>query len=138
MELSAGPVPVPTPETAEFWAGAAAGELRIPKCLDCGELYFYPRPFCPRCQSANVIWTPVSGHATLASYVINYRPTPEFERPDGQIIALVDLAEGPRLMTTIVGVPPEPEMLTLGMPLIAQFEPRGDLFLPVFAPREDT
>jgi uncharacterized OB-fold protein len=135
--MSAGPIPASTPETAPYWEGTAVGELRIQKCVSCQEFYFYPRPFCPRCLSPDVVWTRVSGHATLASYVINYRPLPQFETEDPQIIALVNLAEGPRLMTNLVGIPPDPDLLTLGMPLIVQFEARGDMWLPVFAPRED-
>jgi Rubredoxin-like zinc ribbon domain (DUF35_N) len=47
--VSAKPVPVPTPETQPFWDGCAAGELRIQRCVDCRQPYFYPRPVCPAC-----------------------------------------------------------------------------------------
>jgi uncharacterized protein len=134
--MTTGPIPVATPETAPFWEGTAAGELRIQKCVDCQQFYFYPRPFCPKCLSDNVVWERVSGRATLASYVINYRPMPQFESNDPQIIALVNLEEGPRLMTNIVGIAPEPDLLTLDMPLLVQFQPRGDMWLPVFTPEE--
>ncbi|EPR12435.1 DNA-binding protein [Sphingobium indicum IP26] len=132
--MSIGPIPEPTPETAPFWQGAAEGELRIQRCVRCGSFYFYPRPFCPKCNSDEVEWKPVSGRARLASYIINYRPSPEFESKDPQIIALVTLEEGPRLCTNIVGVEPEPDNLPLGMELQVAFEPRGDQFLPVFKP----
>jgi len=121
-------------ETAPFWEAAAAGELRIQKCLDCDRFYFYPRPCCPRCFSDRVEWQTVSGKATLSSYIINYRPIPSFKSSDPQIIALVTLAEGPRMCTNIVGVPPDPEKLRLGMDLTVNFEPRGEQFLPVFTP----
>jgi uncharacterized protein len=135
--MSAGPVPKPTPETAPFWEGTAAGELRIQKCLDCAQFFFYPRPYCPRCTSDAVEWQTVSGDATLSSYIINYRPMPVFESDDPQIIALVTLAEGPRLCTNIVGVEPDPAQLLLGMDLRVQFEPRGDQHLPVFIPAKE-
>src|SRR3546814_9026545 len=89
--MSIGPIPEPTPETAPFWQGAAEGELRIQRCVRCESFYFYPRPFCPKCNSDEVEWKPVSGRARLASYIINYRPSPEFESKDPQIIALVTL-----------------------------------------------
>jgi uncharacterized OB-fold protein len=130
--MSAGPSPRPTPETLPFWEGTAAGELRIQKCLECTRFYFYPRPFCPQCWSDRVEWQPVSGQATLVSYIINHRPIPAFASTEPQIIALVSLAEGPRLCTNVVGVEPDPEKLVLGMALAVKFEPRGEVYLPVF------
>ncbi|MCL2516213.1 MAG: OB-fold domain-containing protein [Microbacteriaceae bacterium] len=134
--MTDGPVPRPTPETLPFWEGTAAGELRIQRCTPCDEFYFYPRPFCPKCLSSDVAWEKVSGNATLASYNINYRPGPAFSSQDPLVIALVELDEGPRMMTNIVGVPAEPEALPLGMRLTVGFQPRGDQFLPVFSPAE--
>ena len=79
-------------------------------------------------------WFAASGDATLYSYVINHRPAPGFEADGPYAIAVVQLAEGPRLMTNIVGVPPTPEALVLDMPLRVTFEQRGPISLPVFAP----
>lgn len=134
--MSKGPVPKPTPETLPFWEGTAAGELRIQRCNTCERFYFYPRPFCPHCNSDDVEWRVTSGHGTLASYIINYRPMPFFELEGPQIIALVELDEGVRMMSNLVGVEPVPEKLVLGMRLTVSFDPRGDQFLPVFAPAE--
>ena len=99
------PVPVPTPETQPFWDGCAAGELRIQRCTDCSTAFFYPRPVCPACGSVNVEWFTASGRATLYSYVINHRPAPGFEDDGPYAIAVVQLAEGPRMMTSLIGVP---------------------------------
>lgn len=135
--MSKGLIPKPTPETAPFWDGTSAGQLRLQKCADCAKFFFYPRPYCPECFSDNVDWQVVSGKATLASYIINYRPLPVFETEDPQIIALVTLVEGPRLCTNIVGVEPDPDKLPIGLELSVQFEPRGEVFLPVFAPTKE-
>jgi uncharacterized OB-fold protein len=89
---------------------------------------------CPACGSRNVEWFTASGRATLYSYVINHRPAPGFEDDAPYAIAVVELAEGPRMMTSIVGVPATPEALELDMPLQVRFEPRGDVSLPVFGP----
>ncbi|WP_326914730.1 Zn-ribbon domain-containing OB-fold protein [Sphingopyxis chilensis] len=132
--MSIGPIPEPTPETLAFWQGTAAGELRIQRCRACENFYFYPRPFCPKCNSDEVEWQPVSGKAQLASYIINYRPYEDFQTEEPQIIALVTLAEGPRMCTNIVGVAPDPDQLPLGLALQVAFEPRGEQFLPVFKP----
>jgi len=132
--ISGKPVPVPTPETQPFWDGCAAGELRIQRCLDCTKAFFYPRPVCPACGSVNVEWFTASGRATLYSYVINHRPAPSFGDDGPYAIAVVQLAEGPRMMTNLKGVASTPEDLTLDMPLRVTFEQRGDIYLPMFTP----
>lgn len=128
----AKPMPMPTPTTAQYWAGAADGELRIQFCHRCQLHYFYPRPTCPHCGSADVSWAVACGRARLHTYLINHRPAPGFPAP--YAIAIVELAEGPRLMTNIVGIPNTPEHLRLDMMLRVVFEPRGDQWVPVFTP----
>ena len=135
--MAGKPVPVPTPETRPYWDGCAAGELRIQRCVDCREPYFYPRDICPACGSGSVEWFTASGRATLYSYIINHRPAPGFEDEAPYAIAVVQLAEGPRMMTSIRGVPATPEALVLDMPLRVAFEQRGDIWLPVFAPDQE-
>jgi uncharacterized OB-fold protein len=131
--MAGGTVPVPTPETEPFWAGTLAGELRIQHCNNCGKFYFYPRPFCRYCQSRDVEWRAVSGAGRLVSYVINYRPLPPADPAEPQVIALIELDEGPRMLSNIVGVTPEPENLPLDARVRVQFEPRGEQALPVFS-----
>lgn len=135
QEPSAPPpkaAPKPTPETQPFWDGCAEGELRLQRCRPCEAHYFPPRPFCPRCLSDDVVWEAVSGRGTLHTYVINHRAAPGFEPP--YAIAVVQLDEGPQMMSNIVGVDQTPEALQLDMPLRVTFEPRGDIRLPVFEP----
>jgi len=126
------PAPEPTPETQPFWDGTAAGELRLQRCRDCGTAYFYPRPLCPSCGSSTVDWFTASGRGTLYSYTINHRPAPGFEPP--YAIAVVELAEGPRMLANIVGIENTPENLVLDMELRVTFEERGDVMLPQFTP----
>lgn len=129
------PVPTPTPETEEYWEGAVRGELRIQRCLDCARAYFYPRPACPRCGGDRTEWFTASGRAHLDSYVISARPGPGFDTP--YVIATVVLAEGPRLLTNIIGVDPVPEQLELDMPLTVTFEERDGTAIPVFEPAKE-
>jgi uncharacterized OB-fold protein len=124
---------MPTPETQHYWDGAAAGELRLQRCGDCANVYFPPRPFCPACASRNVAVFAASGKATLYSYLIHHRSVPGFTPP--YAIAVVQLAEGPRLMTSIVECPQTPEALQLDMPLQVAFQKLDDeITLPVFQP----
>jgi uncharacterized OB-fold protein len=127
------PKPVPTPETKHFWEGARAGELRLQRCRRCDKAYFPPRPFCPVCASGDTEVFRASGRATLYSYVIHHRPMPGFEPP--YAIAVVTLAEGPRMMTNLVDVAQTPEALELDMPLEVTFQKLDDeIHLPVFRP----
>ncbi len=127
------PLPKPTPETQHFWEGAKAGELRLQSCGDCKHTYFPPRPFCPKCASRNVAVKKASGKAKLHSYVIHHRPAPGFDPP--YAIAVVELAEGPRMMTNISGCPQTPEALQLDMDLEVTFEKQSDtISLPFFKP----
>lgn len=128
------PAPSPTPETQPFWDGCAAGELRLQRCKPCDAAYFPPRPFCPRCGSDAVEWVRASGRARLYSYVINHRPAPGFADDGPHAIAVVELEEGPRMMTNLVGVPNTPEDLVLDMPLRVTFERRGEVSVPLFQP----
>ena len=96
-----GPVPVPTPETQDFWDGAKRGELRLQRCDSCKNVIFPPRPFCPACASRSVSSFTASGRAKLYSYVINNRPPPGFG-PDPHAIAIVELDEGPRMMSNLI------------------------------------
>ena len=130
--MAGGTEPAPTPETENFWAGTLAGELRIQHCNDCGQYYFYPRPFCRYCQSRNVEWRVVSGTGRLVSYIINQRPLPPAAPDQPQVIALIELDEGPRMLSNIVGVEPAPENLPLDGRVRVEFEPRGGQALPVF------
>ncbi|MBS0562724.1 MAG: OB-fold domain-containing protein, partial [Proteobacteria bacterium] len=92
--------PLPTPETKHFWDGTREGELRLQRCDACAKTYFPPRPFCPACGHREVSIVKASGKATLYSYVIHHRKVPGFTPP--YAIAVVELEEGPRMMTNIV------------------------------------
>ncbi len=132
------PEPRPTPETQTFWDGCANGELRLQHCGACDRYYFPPRPFCTRCLSDEVEWRPVSGRGVLHTYLINHRAAPGFEEEAPYAIAVVELEEGPRMMSNIVGIENTPENLVLDMPLEVTFEERGSVMLPLFRPAAPT
>ena len=127
-------LPQPTPETQHFWDGCKAGELRLQRCTDCKDAYFPPRPFCPKCGSRSVEVFKAAGRGFLYSYVINHRPRPDLGT-EPHSIAVVQLDEGPRMMTNIVGCPQTPEALVLDMPLKVTFSKQSDdISLPFFEP----
>jgi uncharacterized OB-fold protein len=133
MPIPGRALPEPTPETQHFWDGTKLGELRLQRCDECARAYFPPRPFCPVCASRAVTVFAASGRGTLHSYVISHRPAPGFDPP--YAIAVVELEEGPRMMSNISGVPQTPEALQLDMPLEVEFEALSDeISLPLFRP----
>jgi len=128
-------LPDPTPETAPYWDGAKAHELRIQFCTDCQKHFFYPRIFCPTCLSDAVEWRTVSGKGTLLTYVLAARPAPGFENELPYAIAIVKLEEGPHLMTNIVNTELTPANLPAGMAVEVVFEDINEkITLPKFQP----
>jgi len=131
--MSERQIPTVTPETAHFWEGTKAGELRLQRCTPHGHTYFPPRPFCPHCGTRDVSVFKASGRAKLYSYIINHMKAPGFSGPF--IVAVVELEEGPRMMSNILGVPQTHEAVELDMELEVTFEELSDeIALPQFKP----
>ncbi|MGH7895304.1 MAG: Zn-ribbon domain-containing OB-fold protein [Candidatus Binatia bacterium] len=128
-----GPIPVPSPETRPFWDAAKRHELRLPRCRACGALHYYPRGACPTCLSGDLAWEQVSGKATLHTFTIVHRGQKGFPVPTPYVLAVVALAEGPRMMTTLVDV--DPARVKIGMPVEVVFRDVSDtIALPLFRP----
>lgn len=121
-------------DTAFFWEGVRAGELRIQKCGDCGEVRHPPGPVCPSCRSVNRTYTPVSGTGEIYSYVVHHDPpVPGIETPF--VVAVVELPEGVRVVGNIVECPLE--KVGIGMPVRVTFrEVDDELILPMWVPEE--
>ena len=131
--MPARPVPVATPETAHYWEGTARGELLLQRCHGCATTYFPPQPCCPACAHDDIELVRASGRGSLYSYVVTQLAAPGFDAP--YVIGVVELEEGPRLLTNVIGVAPDPEVLVLDAPVEVVFEPVGDIALPMFRPR---
>ncbi len=107
------------PFDAGFWEGAERGELRVQRCGACGHHQLYGRPFCLACQSDDVAWTAAAGTGTLYSATEVHVPIGgDFDPP--YAVALVELAEGPRLLTWVEGEP------AVGDPVAIGFRERAD------------
>lgn len=118
-------MPTPLPETQAYWDAAAQGKLAIQRCGDCAQCYFPPAPVCPYCTSRNVAWEEMSGRATLFSYVITPSPWPLWETTGPMSVATIALAEGPRLLSTVVDCEQSPTTLVIDMPLTATWRKFG-------------
>ena len=127
-------LPLPDGETQPFWDAARERRLMIKRCNACGRAYFYPRPFCPKCWSDDVDWEEASGRATLYTWSIVYRnDLPPFGDRVPYVAAVVDLDEGPRMMTNVEGC--EFEDLSMGMALVVDYRVESDeITLPIFRP----
>jgi uncharacterized OB-fold protein len=138
MQQTDGPQPIavlrPAPTLTEdnrfFWEAAALGRLVAQRCLGCGRLHHPPRPMCPNCHGLEHDEVELSGRGQVYSYAVLHHPqNPKFVYP--VLAALVDLDEGIRLVTNIVGV--EPSDLRIGMPVRVTFAATtGDMSVPVF------
>ncbi|MCU1481253.1 MAG: hypothetical protein JWQ19_2039 [Subtercola sp.] len=121
-------------ESQPFWEAAQRGVFLIVRCDSCGKAHHYPRPFCPFCWSENVHWEEASGRATLYTYsVVFMNDLPPFDQNLPYIAAVVDLEEGPRVMTRLLHS--SVDDIAIGMPLVAEFAELTDqISAPFFRP----
>ena len=135
--MSPGPrfdLPIADPDTRPFWNAAREGKLLIKRCSGCGRAFFYPRPFCPRCWSESTVWEEASGRGTLYTWSTVYQnDLPPWGERVPYVAAIVDLEEGPRMMSNVVDC--DPDALRVGMPLRVAFrEETDEVTVPVFRP----
>lgn len=113
-----------------FWAGVAESKLLIQKCADCGTLRYPPGPSCSACESLSWMSHEVVGRGTLCGWIVSKHPT-QLDR-NARIVALIELEEGPRLISNIQGA--DLSDLDLGMPVELFFARVNDMVLPQFRP----
>ncbi|NGN66679.1 Zn-ribbon domain-containing OB-fold protein [Streptomyces sp. A7024] len=122
--------------TRPWWEAAAEGRLLIRRCRadGCGAAHHYPREFCPQCWSEDVVWEEASGVGSLYTWsVVHMNDLPPFGERVPYAAAVVELAEGPRMMTEVVDCAEAD--LRVGMPLRVTFrEGGGERRVPVFRP----
>jgi uncharacterized OB-fold protein len=130
------PLPKPDPVTKPYWDSVKAHAMQIQKCNDTDQYFFYPRGISPFTGSTNISWEEVSGRGEIYAFTI--LPTqrsawPGFEAP--YVVAMVELEEGPKLMTNIVNVEADPEHISVGMPVKVFYDDVTDeITLPKFEP----
>ena len=120
-------------DTAFFWEGAAAGELRVQRCAGCGALRHPPGPVCPQCRSMEWDHVVAAGRGEVASFVVHHHP-PVPGRDVPFVVAVVALPEGVRVVGDVLDVAPGD--VYVGMPVVVTFERvDDDLVLPQWRPR---
>lgn len=127
------PAPVPDAVTAPFWEGCARRELRVQACGACRFRWLPGSVVCPRCWSDAVEWVATAGEGTVVTFAVYHRSYhPAFQPLVPYVVAVVELAAGPRLVSNVVGV--APEHVRVGMPVRVEFQSAGDTALPLFRP----
>lgn len=126
------PCPEPNADSRPYWDAAREGRLVLRLCKSCGTRHFMPRHLCPSCWSDQLDWVDSNGEGTVHTFSVVYRaPTPDFGSITPYVIAMIDLDDGPRMFTNIVGE--GALQVAIGDRVLVVFEDRGDGFkLPQF------
>ena len=128
----------PLPEISEiarpFWDAVQLGELKIQQCADCHAWVFYPSLWCTHCYSSNLTWTRCTGLGEVYSFSVVHYPPYESHADVPYVLAIIELDEGPRMMTNVLNCPWR--SVRVGMPVRLTFEERhGGFKIPQFEPR---
>lgn len=129
------PVPVEDPDSAAFWAGCRNRQLLFQQCIKCNTVRYPARPFCANCQSAEFIMIESPGRGRLYSWIVVRHPVPKevYAGEVPYIVALIDMEEGVRIASNIVGC--KPEDVRANMELHVEFEQvTPEVTLPKFRP----
>ena len=125
------PQPLIDSDSQMYWEGLAQGELRIQRCDTCSRHVFYPRAICPHCFWDQLSWITATGKGTIYSYTVVHQAYGPYADEVPFVIAIVELEEGVRMMTRIVGAPRE--QVTIGAPVHVTFvTPSEGVTLPYF------
>ena len=119
------PLPVITEDSRPFWEGCKRGVFLLQQCETCQHYQFYPRLYCMQCGADGLRWQQASGRGVIYSYTfIHQNKSPEFINDTPYNVAIIQLEEGPRLMSNIVDV--APGELRIGLPVMVVFDPVSD------------
>lgn len=137
MDVAAGPHrPTVDTDSESWWQAIQDHRLVINACGACGRNSLYVRPFCPHCWSEDVTLSPASGRARLYTWSVIHQNAAPFDVRTPYVVAMVDLAEGPRLMTEIADCPIEDLRPDLELAIAFRDDDAG-FTVPVFRPVTD-
>ena len=133
-EAGTRPIPAPSPETQPFWDGCARGELLLQRCRRCGTVWHPPSSLCPGCLATDYEWSAASGKGMVYTYsVVHHAFRPVWEPLVPYIVAVIELAEGPHIVSNVVDA--AVDAVAVGMPVTVIFHPISEqVSLPLFRP----
>jgi uncharacterized OB-fold protein len=121
MDAVSKPRPRVTPDNRPFWDGCRQHRLLLPWCTACSVAFLPPSPVCPHCLGESIEWRAASGRATVSSFVVVHQKWfPAFDADIPYNVVQVELEEGPRLTSALVGV--QEADIRVGMPVTVVFE----------------
>jgi hypothetical protein len=128
------PLPRVDEESRGFWEALARHELYVQRCRDCGTVRFPPRALCPKDLSDDTEWMRASGNGTVYTFTVTHQNhAPGFREELPYVLAVVELDEGPRLMTNVVGC--APDAVRIGMRVVVDYaDVTPEITLPKFRP----
>jgi uncharacterized OB-fold protein len=128
------PIPVPSAEAQPYWDGLRDRKLLMPRCDACGKYWFPPSLLCPHCNATKWTWASTSGHGRIFSYVVYHRVYhPGFADEVPYAVAVIELDEGPRMISNVLGI--APDKLACDMRVEVVYQPITEtITLPKFKP----
>lgn len=123
------------PDTRRFWEATRDHELRFQRCSACGEIVFHPRAHCTRCLSGGLVWEHSRGEGVIYTFsVVRQSWHPFFRARAPYAVAWIDLDEGFRMMSNVVGVEDPARELSIGQRVVVEWEDHEQLAIPLFRP----
>lgn len=134
MTDQAKPLPTLSDDNRPFWQATKKNELRMQQCLDCRHIRYPINHVCPRCLSDKAEWKQLSGRGEVFSYIVFHQVYhPGFAKDVPYNVAMIQLEEGPRMISNVVGVPVD--QVKVGDKVEAVFDPvTEDITVPRFSP----
>jgi len=127
----------PSSVSKPFWKATENKQFMLKWCIGCNRPHHYPREVCPYCLGTDLEWRPASGDGEVYAFTIIYRPPmPSLADLVPYVVALIDLAEGPRMMSGVVGCNPNKVKVGMKVKLTWEEIPEGR-HLPLFEPAQD-
>lgn len=128
------PLPKPNPDTKPFWSGCREHQLRFQKCHSCGHVRWPASILCPKCHSSDTEWIVASGKGKVYTFVVFHHAYHKaFENDLPYVTAVIELEEGPHILSNIVGC--SPKEVSCDIPVSVKWEDISEEFsLPKFEP----
>jgi uncharacterized OB-fold protein len=124
-------LPEPTERSEPYWEAANEERFVLQQCADCETYLYYPRAVCTNCFGTDLSWETASGQGSILTYtVVSQSPVAVYEDRTPYVLAIVELADGPQMMSNIINC--RPEEVDIGELVTITFERRGDRTLPQF------